>query len=244
MTEDAPLVTFGRIVVQQILGFPWYLAANITATQGSLANKPPSKYPLGNSHFLPTSSLFRPEEAHLILASDVGIGLVVLALWYTSTVIGWEWVALLYIQPYLWVNHWIVAITYLHHTHPTVPKYEPEAWTFLKGATATIDRELGFGGKHLMHNIAEFHVIHHLFSRIPQYHAEEATRAIMPLLGESYHSDKQRSFWVCMWESFTKCQYVVPDNETAKPADRAMWYHGGPAPPIELSMGRSGLTVQ
>ena len=64
--------------------------------------------------------------------------------------------ALLDVMPYLWVNHWIVAITYLHHTHPEVPKYEPEAWTFYKGATATIDRELGFGGKHLMHNIAEF----------------------------------------------------------------------------------------
>jgi bifunctional Delta-12/omega-3 fatty acid desaturase len=87
-----------------------------------------------------------------------------LALWYASKIVGWQAVALLYIQPYLWVNHWIVAITYLHHTHPHVPKYEPEAWSFLRGATATIDRELGFGGKHLIHNIAEFHVIHHLFS--------------------------------------------------------------------------------
>ena len=165
LAEDSPLYTFMRIVVQQIVGFPWYLTANITATQGSLANKnPPSKWPLGNSHFLPLSALFRPEEWHLILASDIGIGLALIGLWYTSTKIGFDTVALLYVMPYLWVNHWIVAITYLHHTHPDVPKYEPEAWTFLKGATATIDRELGFGGKHLMHNIAEFHVIHHLFS--------------------------------------------------------------------------------
>lgn len=165
MAEDSPIYTFARLIFQQIIGFPWYLVANITATQGSLANKrPPSKWPLGNSHLLPTSVLFRPEEWHLILASDIGLLLTAGGLQYASTVIGSNMVMLLYVMPYLWVNHWIVAITYLHHTHPDVPKYEPEAWTFLRGATATIDRGLGFGGKHLMHNIADYHVIHHLFS--------------------------------------------------------------------------------
>ena len=165
MAEDSPLYTFSRILFQQIVGFPCYLAANITATQGSLARKnSPSKFPLGNSHYLPTSALFRPEEWHLILASDIGIGLMLTGVWFAIRRFGFEAVALLYGVPYLWVNHWIVAITFLHHTHPDVPKYEPEAWTFLKGATATIDRELGFSGKHLMHNIADFHVIHHLFS--------------------------------------------------------------------------------
>ena len=164
MTEDSPIVTFTRIVIQQLLGFPWYLLTNITSSQGSLVGKKPSKWILGNSHFLPNGSLFRPEEAHLILLSDIGLGLVFTGLWYASKMVGWQMVALLYLQPYLWVNHWIVAITYLHHTHPQVPKYEPEAWTFLKGATATVDRNLGFAGKHLMHNIADYHVIHHLFS--------------------------------------------------------------------------------
>lgn len=71
---------------------------------------------------------------------------------------------LLYAIPYLQVSHWIVAITYLHHTHPDVPKYEPEAWTFLKGAAARIDRNIGFTGKQFMQNIADSHVIHHFFS--------------------------------------------------------------------------------
>ena len=85
-------------------------------------------------------------------------------LYYATTKIGFDLVAPLYLQPYMWVNHWIVAITYLHHTHPNLPKFEPEAWTFIKGATATVDREFGFIGKHMFHNIIEFHVIHHLFS--------------------------------------------------------------------------------
>ncbi len=163
LTEDSPLITVLRLVLQQILGFPWYLLTNITASQGSL-HKPQSKKFLGNSHFLPQSTIFRPEEAHLIVLSDVGIGIMMAALHYATMKFGLQMVVLLYLQPYMWVNHWIVAITYLHHTHPKLPKFEPEAWTFLKGATATVDREFGFIGKHMFHNIIEFHVIHHLFS--------------------------------------------------------------------------------
>ena len=89
MAEDSPLYTFARIIIQQVFGFPWYLMANITATQGILANNnPPSKYPLGNSHFLPTSALFRPEEWHLILASDIGTELAIIGLWYATTTFG------------------------------------------------------------------------------------------------------------------------------------------------------------
>jgi hypothetical protein len=76
-------------------------------------------------------------------------------------------------------------------------------------------------------------------SRIPHCHAEEATKAILPLLGDSYHSDN-RSFLWCMWESFTRCQYVVPDDETAKPENRVMVYKGGSAPPPEILMSRKG----
>ena len=162
VAEDSPLYTLFRIVLQQIMGWPWYLVNNITASKGSLADTQSDKL-LGNSHFLPSSALFRPEEAHLILISDIGIGLALLALHHTSKYLGWPMVALLYVQPYLWVNHWIVAITYLHHTHPKVPKYEDEAWSFVKGATATIDRDFGWAGKYLLHNVIEYHVIHHLF---------------------------------------------------------------------------------
>lgn len=163
LTEDSPLVTFLRIVLQQVIGFPWYLLTNITASLGSL-HKPQSKSMLGNSHFLPQSTLFRPQEAHLIVLSDIGIGMMAAGLHYAVTKFSLESIALLYLQPYMWVNHWIVAITYLHHTHPNLPKFGPEAWTFIKGATATVDREFGFIGKHFFHNIIEFHVIHHLFS--------------------------------------------------------------------------------
>ncbi|MCJ1463068.1 hypothetical protein MMC07_001673 [Pseudocyphellaria aurata] len=237
LTEDSPVVTFARIILQQVLGWPWYLMTNITAAPSSLP-KPPSKKLLGNGHLAPTGSLFRAEEALLIFLSDLGLAATAFGLWYATSRLGVGMVALLYLQPYLWVNHWIVAITYLHHTHPALPKFEPEAWTFMKGATATVDREFGWIGKHLFHGIIEFHVIHHFFSRIPFYHAEEATKAIIPLLGASYHSDKQRAFLPGLWESFTKCQWVEPDDPAAEPEERKMRYKGGPSPPPESSMGK------
>lgn len=162
LTEDSPIVSFFRLILQQILGFPWYILFNITAGPGSLRRSPSSK-PLGNSHLYPKGPLFRESERMLVVLSDLGLIATGVALWYGASAIGSMSLCFLYFLPYMWVNHWIVAITYLHHTHPAVPKYEDEAWTFLKGATATIDRDFGWIGKHLFHGIIEFHVVHHLF---------------------------------------------------------------------------------
>ncbi|KAL9617927.1 MAG: hypothetical protein Q9160_007293 [Pyrenula sp. 1 TL-2023] len=260
MVEDAPIVTCFRIMTQQLLGFPWYLANNITAAEDSLP-KPKSSIPLGNSHFAPWGSLFRKDEALLILMSDIGLAAMAYVLYMAGSYFGSTNVALLYLQPYFWVNHWIVCITYMQHTHPDLPKFENDAWTFLKGATATVDRKFDWFGKHLIHNIVDFHVIHHLFPlamkdmgagleltsfsrKIPFYHAEEATRAIQPLLGKSYHEDKQRMFLPGLWESFTKCQWVETENPNAAPKDRVMKYRAGPSPPPETAMGIKGLFRQ
>lgn len=99
-----------------------------------------------------------------MIASDIGLLPTASGLYWAGRTFGLASVALLYGQPYLWLNHWIVAITYLHHTHPQVPKYQAEARTFIKGALLTVDRNLGWAGKHMLHNIADYHVVHHLFS--------------------------------------------------------------------------------
>jgi hypothetical protein len=46
-------------------------------------------------------------------------------------------------------------------------------------------------------------------SRIPFYHAEEATWAIAPLLGERYIQQKT-NFFGDLWQSFTTCKTVEP----------------------------------
>lgn len=51
--------------------------------------------------------------------------------------------------------------TFLHHSDPTIPHYRKNAWTFLRGAAATVDRPLlGWAGRFFFHNISHDHVAH------------------------------------------------------------------------------------
>jgi hypothetical protein len=59
----------------------------------------------------------------------------------------------------------------------------------------------------------------------------------MPLLGDAYHSDKERSFWFGLWESFTKCQWIKSDGVENK-KDEAYWFQAGRMPPPEKGMGK------
>ncbi|KAI8965196.1 fatty acid desaturase-domain-containing protein [Daldinia sp. FL1419] len=210
--EDAPFVNLIRLLGQQLGGWQVYILLNATAGDDSMQNQEATWW--RRSHLDPFSGVFRPQEALYVLISDLGLALVAAGLYYSSLVLGWQTVFLLYGVPYLWVNHWLVAITYLHHTHQDVPHYDGERWTFVAGALATVDRDFGFIGRHVFHGIIDTHVVHHLFSRIPFYHAEEATRAIKPLLGDLYHSD-ERSFMGQLWETSRTCQYV--ENDPANP---------------------------
>ncbi|KAI1491645.1 Delta(12) fatty acid desaturase [Biscogniauxia mediterranea] len=206
--QDAPAVNLVRLLGQQLGGFQVYLLLNATAGKDSMQNKDAKWW--RRSHFDPFSGVFRPSEAFYVFMSDVGLALVMAALYFASKALDWQTVFLLYGIPYLWINQWLVAITYLHHTHHDVPHYENEHWSFVAGALATVDRDLGFVGRHLFHGIIDTHVVHHLFSRIPFYYAEEATKAIKPLLGDLYRSD-ERSFVGQLWETSRDCQYVEKD---------------------------------
>lgn len=83
-------------------------------------------------------------------------------------------------------NHWIVMLTYLQHSDPTIPHYRTGEWNWLRGALATVDRPLlGWIGRFFLHNvrtalalspcrilihhlqISHDHVAHHLFPNIP-----------------------------------------------------------------------------
>jgi omega-6 fatty acid desaturase (delta-12 desaturase) len=76
-----------------------------------------------------------------------------------------------YIVPYLIVNMWLVMITLLQHTHPSLPHYNDSEWEWLRGALSTVDRSYGPLDV-VFHHIADTHVCHHLFSAMPHYHAQ------------------------------------------------------------------------
>lgn len=58
-------------------------------------------------------------------------------------------------------NHWIVMLTYLHHSDPTIAHYRNKQWSFLRGAISTVDRPLlGWAGRFFLHNVSHDHVCH------------------------------------------------------------------------------------
>jgi omega-6 fatty acid desaturase (delta-12 desaturase) len=110
----------------------------------------------------------------------------------------------------------LVAITFLQHTDPTLPHYTGEQWNFVRGAAATIDREMGFVGRQLLHGIVETHVLHHYVATIPFYNADEASDAIRPVMGQHYRSDTEGGalgFIRAMYRSARMCQWVEPSKD-------------------------------
>lgn len=102
----------------------------------------------------------------------------------------------------------LVAITFLQHTDASMPHYDNKTWTFARGATATIDRDLGFIDTHLFHDIIGTHVCHHLVSTIPFYHAEEASKHIRRVMGQHYRADVKTPFWTAFWRNQRSCKFV------------------------------------
>jgi omega-6 fatty acid desaturase (delta-12 desaturase) len=106
-------------------------------------------------------------------------------------------------------------ITYLQHTDPSLPHYSDDLWTFPRGALCTIDRTF-FGpvGTWMVHGLCETHVAHHICSKIPHYHAWEATEALKAFLGEHYHRSEENML-VSLWKSHRNCLYVEDDVDVA-----------------------------
>nr|GEX33299.1 omega-6 fatty acid desaturase [Tanacetum cinerariifolium] len=107
---------------------------------------------------------------------------------------GFTWVFCAYGGALMVMNAFVVTITYLHHTHPSLPHYDDSEWNWMKGAFSTIDRDYGVLNK-VFHNITDTHVLHHLFSYIPHYHAMEATKAIRPIMGEFFKVTVLHFLW-------------------------------------------------
>ncbi|KAM9919158.1 hypothetical protein OXX59_008139 [Metschnikowia pulcherrima] len=204
IASDSPLVSLWSLILQQGFGWIMYLFTNVTGQKVASTG-------WGMSHFNPASAIFEKNQYWYIVLSDIGIltQLFILYTWYThygafNVLVNW-------FLPYLGVNHWLVFITFLQHSDPQMAHYEADQWNFARGAAATIDREFGFIGKHIFHDIIETHVLHHYCSRIPFYNAREASEAIKKVMGKHYrYSDE--NMWKSLWKSARWCQFVEGDN--------------------------------
>ncbi|KAK6464870.1 fatty acid desaturase-domain-containing protein [Scheffersomyces coipomensis] len=205
LMADSPLFTLKNLLVQQFGGWLAYLATNVTGQEF------PGVSQFNTNHFNPNSLLFDKKDYWFIVLSDIGILIqsFILYTWYQK--FGGFNILVNYFLPYILVNHWLVFITFLQHSDPSMPHYEAFQWNFARGAAATIDREFGFVGQYIFHDIIETHVLHHYVSRIPFYNAREASEAIKKVMGIHYkHTDE--NMWVSLWKSGRWCQYVDGDN--------------------------------
>lgn len=182
------------------LGWPLYLSCNVSG-------RPYNRFAC---HYAPNSPIYNHRERLQIWLSDVGIITMAFILYGVALVKGVSWVICMYGIPLLVVNGFLVLITFLQHTHPALPHYDGSEWDWLRGALATVDRDYGVLNK-VFHNITDTHVVHHLFSTMPHYHAMEATRVVKGLLGEYYQFDGT-PFYVAMWREAKECLFVEADE--------------------------------
>ncbi|KAK4124362.1 bifunctional delta12/omega3 fatty acid desaturase [Parathielavia appendiculata] len=233
LTEETPIYTFIHLLGQQLIGWWNYLLTNVTGHNNHEKQREGrgkgrrNGWGGGVNHFDPRSPIFDNRDAPYILLSDLGLAITISALIYLGKTFGWSNMFVWYFLPYLWVNHWLVAITYLQHTDPSLPHYTEEEWNFVRGAAATIDREFGFIGRHLLHGIIETHVLHHYVSTIPFYNADEATEAIKPVMGQHYRADTREGpigFIKAIWKSARWCQWVEPTEGAEGPAKGVLFF--------------------
>lgn len=203
----------GRCIVLFVsltMGWPLYLAFN-------LSGRP---YPRFACHYDPYGPIYSDRERAQIFISDAGVLAVFYALYKLTVAFSLGWVIRIYGVPLLVVNGWLVLITYLQHTHPSLPHYDSSEWDWLRGALATVDRDYGILNK-VFHNISDTHVAHHLFSTMPHYNAMEATKAIKPILGEYYQCDRT-PVYKAMYREAKECVYVEPEGEKS---GGVYWYN-------------------
>ncbi|EME47896.1 hypothetical protein DOTSEDRAFT_122556 [Dothistroma septosporum NZE10] len=256
LMEETPIYTAGNLIAQQLFGWPMYLLRNVTGHNNH--EKQPEGKGVGKqngdgsvNHFMPSSPLYEKKDEHLILLSDLGLAITVSVLTLVGRAFGFTNLLVWYILPYLWVNHWLVAITFLQHTDPSLPHYTGDAWNFTRGAAATIDREFGFIGRTLMHGIVETHVLHHYISTIPFYHADEATEAIKPIMGQHYRSDTREGsigFIKSMYKSARWCQWVEPNEGAKGESSKVLFFRnrnglGVPPAKITAPSSKKGMVV-
>ncbi|KAI0789816.1 fatty acid desaturase-domain-containing protein [Abortiporus biennis] len=210
---DSPIAAAYGAITYLLFGWPLYLLINASGQK---------RYPSNTNHFNPSSVIFAPHHYGQIVLSDFGILIWLGVLIASINHFGFFEVFRTYLIPYLWVNHWLVLITFLQHTDPILPHYRAPEFNFARGALATLDRNLmGEGGSILgwigataTHGISETHVLHHVHSKIPHYAAWEATDALRRRLAQSgIHLEGRPSGWYEMYRVFKQCRFVEDEGD-------------------------------
>ena len=143
------------------LGLGWFMYLVIGFTPRKL------------SHFNPFERIF---VGHVLgcVVSITALGTWFYAVYLYGQVYGYCALTVHYLIPVFIFASWLVVVTFLHHMDTGVAWYSDSNWSNVIGQLSTVDRDYGWAHE-LTHNIGT-HQIHHLFSKVPHYHLEEATK--------------------------------------------------------------------
>ncbi|MGH1489276.1 MAG: fatty acid desaturase [Acidimicrobiales bacterium] len=199
--------TAAGIAARLLFGWPVYLLTGATGgPERGVTN-----------HFWPlapfSKALFPARWAQRVIASAIGVLTVValLAIWAIAAGSIMPVLAL-YVAPYLVCNAWLVAYTWMHHTSADTPHYDEPDWSYVRGAFCSIDRPYGRVFDLVHHHIGSTHVAHHLFARIPHYHAVEATEALRNAYPELYRYDPT-PIPKALWQISKECVAVTETSD-------------------------------
>jgi omega-3 fatty acid desaturase (delta-15 desaturase) len=167
--------------------------------------------PRNVNHFNPWEAMFL---GHLVgcICSLLMMGVYVYLAFLYFCAYGLAALTLHYLVPLLLFGSYIVIITFLHHTEVNIPWYADSRWDFVRGQLSTIDRHYGII-HHVIHCIGT-HQMHHMFTKIPHYHLEEATvhfRKAFPHLVRTCEEPILPSF-VRMFNKFDRQSCTMPDD--------------------------------
>ncbi|KAJ7573702.1 delta-12 fatty acid desaturase protein [Mycena floridula] len=210
---DSPIGAAIGAAMYLLVGWPAHIALNKSGQR---------RYPKGNNHFNPNAVMFAPHQYNQVLLSNLGV-----IMWMTGVGMAIHYKGALevfrtYLVPYLWVNHWLVLITFLQHTDPLLPHYRAPEHTFPRGALATMDRNLlgdlgpvmKWIGAHATNGISETHILHHVSSKIPHYNAWEASAALKRTLTEKGITNLEGNAggWAEMYRVYRECKFVEDEG--------------------------------
>jgi fatty acid desaturase len=193
------------LLTHLLLGWPLYLLVGVAG--GELYGSPTSHFWNGAPFQKGQRPLFPASFRPAMLRSNLGLVVVLLALGLASAHWSLLRVLAVYGLPYLVINAWLVAYTWLQHTDTNIPHFSDSSWTWAKGALQTVDRPYGPLLNLLHHGIGSTHVLHHVNSRIPHYNAWRATALLKQRFPELVRYDPT-PIHRALWRVASRCAVV------------------------------------
>lgn len=201
------------LLTHLVLGWPLYLLFGVAG--GQAYGWPTSHFWHGSPFQNGPRRLFPANFGGAMLRSNLGIVAMLLLLTLTAAHFSILRVLAVYGLPYLVINAWLVAYTWLQHTDTDIPHFTANAWTWAKGALQTVDRPYGPLLNLLHHGIGSTHVCHHVNSRIPHYNAWQATSLLRQRFPDLVRYDPT-PIHLALWRVASRCAVVSEDQTSGR----------------------------